>query len=293
MLPVMEGNTTPQTMVHGPGGQDMTSEEQIVAAFTRNWALGVQAWGASLGGRSQRTDAYLASAVDRPAFIVNTVVLLKPPQPGEVDAVMADLDDFYGFSRGTRTGRVFLFSVWDTPDLTAHGWTGRRHPPLMHRPAGGQASAVPAGLTVRATTDAATLHAAEQVTLDSFGIADPHMHRPQALFGAALLDEPRMPMWVGREGDRVVSTAATFVAHGVNNVINVATLPEARGRGYGTAVTWPATLADPSMPTVLVASDLGAPVYERMGYTTVRPITAWNRISPKSVTPAQPPAPGA
>lgn len=281
----MVGNTQGDTMVHGPGGQDAGSGEQIASDFTRNWALGVQVWGASLGGRSQLTDGYAATTVDRPGFIVNAVVLLKPLEPADVDAVMADLDDFYGFSRGTRTGRVFLFSVWDTPDLTAHGWAGRRHPPLMHRPAGGQIPTAPAGLTVRAATDAAALRAAEQVTADSFGVANPEVHRPGGLFGTALLDEPRMPMWVGREGDRVVSTAATFVAHGVNNIVNVATVPEARGRGYGAAVTWPATLADPSLPAVLVASELGAPVYERMGFTTVRPITAWSRTSPAPEAP--------
>lgn len=42
-------------------------------------------------------------------------------------------------------------------------------------------------------------------------------------------------------------------------------------------MTWRAALANPELPAILVASDLGAPVYERMGFTTVRRITAWAR----------------
>ena len=52
----------------------------------------------------------------------------------------------------------------------------------------------------------------------------------------------------------------------MNHVELVATLPDARGHGYGEAVTWAATLAAPEVPAVLIASDLGRPVYERMGY---------------------------
>jgi hypothetical protein len=44
---------------------------------------------------------------------------------------------------------------------------------------------------------------------------------------------------------------------------------EARGRGYGEAITWAATLADPSVPAMLVATDMGRPVYERMGYSVL------------------------
>lgn len=53
--------------------------------------------------------------------------------------------------------------------------------------------------------------------------------------------------------------------------------PGARGRGAGAAVTWAATLADPEVPAVLVASDDGRPTYERMGYLPLERWTAWLR----------------
>ena len=42
-------------------------------------------------------------------------------------------------------------------------------------------------------------------------------------------------------------------------------------------MTWAATLADPDQPAVLVASDDGRPVYERMGYLAIERWTAWLR----------------
>jgi hypothetical protein len=64
---------------------------------------------------------------------------------------------------------------------------------------------------------------------------------------------------------------------GLNDVEWISTRPEARGRGIGAAVTWAATLADPALPAMLIASDAGQPVYERMGYLRVTRFTLWFR----------------
>ena len=84
-------------------------------------------------------------------------------------------------------------------------------------------------------------------------------------------------LWLGFVDGRPVATAAVHVAAGVNNVEMIATLEEDRGRGYGAAVTWAATTADPTLPAVLVASDLGRSVYERLGYTALTRWTMWLR----------------
>ena len=55
----------------------------------------------------------------------------------------------------------------------------------------------------------------------------------------------------------------------MNHVEFVATLPEGRGKGYGAAVTWAATLARPELHALLIASDMGRPIYERMGYVAL------------------------
>ena len=48
-----------------------------------------------------------------------------------------------------------------------------------------------------------------------------------------------------------------------------------RGKGIGEALTWAATLADPSRPAMLMASDSGRPIYERMGYIPILRLTLW------------------
>jgi GNAT superfamily N-acetyltransferase len=94
------------------------------------------------------------------------------------------------------------------------------------------------------------------------------------------LYDPEAPH--GRDGRRVhvlatldgspVGAASLFQAAGQGWVTNVGTVPAARGRGVGAAVT-AATLAiareqgDPS--AWLAASEMGEPVYRRLGFRTV------------------------
>jgi predicted GNAT family acetyltransferase len=84
---------------------------------------------------------------------------------------------------------------------------------------------------------------------------------------------------VGEE-DRPVSAAATFVAKGISDVTVVGTVPEARRRGYGAALTWRATLAEPELPALLLATDEGRAVYERMGYLPLFRFPVWSRERP-------------
>jgi len=55
----------------------------------------------------------------------------------------------------------------------------------------------------------------------------------------------------------------------------VATLPEARGRGYGAALTATAALSQPDLPSALIASDDGRGVYERLGFLPISRFTLW------------------
>ena len=83
--------------------------------------------------------------------------------------------------------------------------------------------------------------------------------------------------WAGYVENDLVSVAAALVCDDQVDVAFVATQPHARRRGYGEALTWAATLAEPSLPAVLEASDDGRPVYERMGYRDVGRMTLWER----------------
>jgi hypothetical protein len=99
---------------------------------------------------------------------------------------------------------------------------------------------------------------------------------PSPAFDERLLGGP-VRLFLGYEGDRPVATAGVFVGHGFNDVEWVSTMPDCRGRGYGAALTWTATQADPARPALLIASDDGFPVYRRMGYESLLRLTIWYR----------------
>jgi GNAT superfamily N-acetyltransferase len=99
---------------------------------------------------------------------------------------------------------------------------------------------------------------------------------PSRSWDARVLNED-YHVWLGLVDGRAVATATASVSDGFVGVYVVATRPEARGRGYGEAVTWAATLCRPELPATLQASDMGKRVYERMGYRTVTDFTVWVR----------------
>jgi GNAT superfamily N-acetyltransferase len=98
------------------------------------------------------------------------------------------------------------------------------------------------------------------------------LYDPRTRHGA----DPRRIQVLARLGGAPVGAASLFAAAGQGWVTNVGTIPAARGRGVGTAVT-AACLAisagrgDPS--SWLAASAMGEPVYARLGFRTVGRLT--------------------
>lgn len=81
--------------------------------------------------------------------------------------------------------------------------------------------------------------------------------------------------WISR---RAVAVSASYTSDGVTGVFGVSTLPRARGRGFGEAMTW-ATVKDGvekgSSIISLQASPLGFPIYHRMGFRHVFDFEEW------------------
>lgn len=255
-----------EQLIHGwepgtPAGDSLLRQFVLSAAEVSGWIA------ERAGGRAQRWDDASAADAGSPVLFDNLAVLLAPAAYVDVDDAVARIVAHYPPAR-----HFVLLSPWPTPDLRRHGLELMGHPPFMTRAAGGTAPPLPADLHVVEAADAATLADACAVLGGGFGM--PVDGSPLA--DPAVLGGP-LRVWVGYEGDRPVATAAARVSHGVIDVEAVATLPDCRGRGYGEALTWAATLADPSLPAVLYASDLGRPVYERMGYLTQFRFTLWHR----------------
>jgi GNAT superfamily N-acetyltransferase len=173
---------------------------------------------------------------------------------------------------------VSLVAATATPNLVDRGWHLVGHPPLMVRPLGGAGPRGPSELTVTQVVDEPGLEVFERTLVDCY--PDPALqpyrwgdvHDGRVLGGATRF-------FTGTVAGRPLATASGHVAAGVNLVEMVATAASARGRGYGAALTWAATAADPDLPAVLIASDLGRTVYDALGYHAVSRWTFWHRVA--------------
>jgi ribosomal protein S18 acetylase RimI-like enzyme len=105
---------------------------------------------------------------------------------------------------------------------------------------------------------------------------------PAGTFATALagIRDPAARAYVVSEGGRPVAAAGTVLHEGDAEVIFVATLPEARGRGLASELMRHAlreARADGAETTTLEATALGEPVYARMGYRSLGRLGMWER----------------
>lgn len=202
----------------------------------------------------------------------NGVTLVRPLQADRVAGLLERIDAFYAEREG---GGIELYSLWPTPDLSDRRFH-RSSCPCMVREAGGESPTPPPELQIVEAADAATLQDVERVAIEGFQIQG---MGPGDLFDVRAL-APEYRMWVGYVDGWPVSTSCAYLAQGLVGVYAVATVPDARGNGYGEALSWAATLCRPDLPATLQASEMGRSVYERMGYRTVTEFTVWEHARP-------------
>jgi GNAT superfamily N-acetyltransferase len=219
-------------------------------------------------------DDLVATWIGERGVFTNVAYVLR--EPDDWDRIVGRVSDVVPPGRP-----LSLISPWSVPDL-GPDWTPFGHPPLMLRAAEGLTTGTPdtpdtpAELTVSEVVDQPGLEVLERTLVDGYPEPGLQPYRWGDVHDARVLGGPTH-FFLGSVAGRPVATAAGHVAAGLVVVELVATMADARGRGYGAAVTWAATLVDPTLPAVLIASDLGRPVYERMGYVAVSRWTFWHR----------------
>ncbi|MGA8303381.1 MAG: GNAT family N-acetyltransferase [Thermoplasmata archaeon] len=140
-------------------------------------------------------------------------------------------------------------------------------------------SPVPAGLEIRPVTSEAGLRDFRLAGGRGFQI-------PRWILRIAIPELPssldahgvRLGFWVGYCQGSPVATSALLTRDGIGGVYFVGTVPEARRRGYGTALTWAAIEAarrEGATVCYLQASLMGRGVYERMGFRRVDDYHDW------------------
>ncbi len=228
----------------------------------------------AMGARLLRTGDVVATDLGRGAGYWNAAVVLRPLTDAGWAALAEELSEF---ATGGSARDIDVWSPFPTPDLRHLGWTLSGHPTAMWRPAGPQ----PAGPVpdvrvdrVRSVDDACRWG-------DAAVAWYPLPDRPEDVIDPSVLSDPDVHLFTAWAGGRAVAISSAVVAHGTNAVPFVASRPDARRRGYGAAVTWAATRVRPDLPAVLLASDDGRPVYERMGYLPLARWTLWmHRVVP-------------
>jgi GNAT superfamily N-acetyltransferase len=130
---------------------------------------------------------------------------------------------------------------------------------------------LPDGVTIERVRDAETLAHWVRASFEGFGMPPSGAEAELAAFARDDLgDTAAAHYYLARLDGEPVATSALTPAAGVAGVFAVATLEAARGRGIGTAITLAPLLDARSRGYcvgVLQASEMGYPVYARMGFS--------------------------
>jgi GNAT superfamily N-acetyltransferase len=167
---------------------------------------------------------------------------------------------------------AFLFRDEAAPGLSAAceraGLTEHWRMPLMVLdPIPTEAAAPPPGLDI-VVVDGSTIEAYGEVLASAFGMPPELV---SAVLGPDLLGVAGFTGFLGLMGGAPVATSALYRSEDTAGVYNVGTVAAARGKGIGAALTWAAAHAGReagAARSILQASEMGEPVYTRMGYAT-------------------------
>jgi len=225
-----------------------------------------------VGGRVERDDAVLLADAGSPAPYLNGAVVLRPLADAEVDDVVTRAARFFAAGRG---GPWVLFSPLPLPRLEHLGLAPIGHPPFMLRSVGAPRRKAPADLEVVAVDDAADLVRMETALRDFYPMPELAGAPPGSVLRPSLLEHDDYRWFLGLVDGEPVGTAMAHRKAHATHVEWITSDPQRRGKGYGEAMTWEATLAWPELPATLIASDAGRPTYERMGYLAVLRVTLW------------------
>ncbi len=143
---------------------------------------------------------------------------------------------------------------------------------------------LPAGVTTELVTDEAALERWREVQRRGLSLDDASTDAWwQAHRRLAVEAWPPLRNWIANLDGEPVAAAALFVGADVAGIYNVCTVPEARGRGIGAAVTGvalDAAVAQGLDLAVLGASDMGYSVYRRLGFREISRLRSYGAAPP-------------
>jgi len=255
----------------------MSFPPALAEAHDTNYADFSTGYARHPGSDLRRDAAFDRAIIDLPALPFNGV-FRSQLSAGEV-ARVAEETLGLAAARGVPVAwRVTLTTPRTTTvALEEYGWHAERQVPVMAADLGGLrwASDPPLGVTVEEVTTA-TLADWSRVVAVSFGCPEEYVHGPAAYDRAfGLPGETTMRRFLARRDGEPVAASAVLPGRAgtaLAGIFSVATLEPARGQGLGAHMTRLAMDAARDLGAavaVLQASDMGRPVYERLGFDTV------------------------
>ncbi|HYL40421.1 MAG TPA: GNAT family N-acetyltransferase, partial [Candidatus Binatus sp.] len=148
--------------------------------------------------------------------------------------------------------------------------------------------ALPPGLRIETATRA-TMDRWYQASTVAWELDDAAADRLPDSVPPHVADDPEVRLFAGYLDGAPVATSLAVRANDVVGVFAVATTVGSRGRGLGTALTWAAVEAGRGWgcrAAALQASEMGEPVYRRMGFETATRYVTWERATAPGDTDA-------
>jgi ribosomal protein S18 acetylase RimI-like enzyme len=133
------------------------------------------------------------------------------------------------------------------------------------------------GLDIQVVRDAATLRDHLLIDAECFGLP---LDIGERMFTPKLIDATDTTAYVGYVDGLPVATSGVVITGRTTGVYNIATRASHRGRGIGEAMTARAIARGVELGATfasLQASEMGKPVYERMGFRVVREYRTFHR----------------
>ncbi len=205
----------------------------------------------------------------------NAVLATRPPGAHDASAIVEILADF-------RARRVPVFTWWLWPGLAMDEWSRvlsaqgflyddqtpgmavNLDAPTLNAPG-------PDRFTIQIVDSTQLLQTWTRIFLRGYGVPENVFPQFHDFIGSLGLELPYRHYLGSLEG-QPVAASSLFLGAGVAGIYNVATLPEARGRGFGAAMTaYPLHQARDLgyRAGILQSSTMGFPVYRRLGFERV------------------------
>ena len=225
----------------------------------------------ALGLRTEADPVLWRGTQQAPVLFFSAVTLGGPEQaPAQLETITS--------WASTRKGEdLAVCDSWATLDLAPLGFDVMRRAQWMIRmPAEPNRSPFPGGFHIERVVIERQMLAWEAA--GAKGFESKTQPEPGAWHPTALLEDARMQVFAGKEGDEVVAGAMAYLSErGICGVYGVSVLPGHRRKGYAEQLTWRCVLARPHVPASLQPSETAHALYKKMGFEDAGEYVVWFR----------------